>query len=92
MRRLLSDPLIRAWAWLVGLGLATTAAAEGIGAGLAVPVLGTGLLAVAFVKARLILARYLGLDAAPAWRRGFEAAIGAFLVLLAGLYLVPVLG
>lgn len=85
------DPLIRAWGWLVGLGLVTTAAAEGVSAGLAVPVLGTLILAVAFLKARLILVRYLGLDRAPGWRRGFEGAIGAFMALLAGLYLAPAL-
>jgi hypothetical protein len=54
-------------------------------------VLGTLILAVAFLKARLILVRYLGLDRAPGWRRGFEGAIGAFMVLLAGLYLAPAL-
>jgi len=91
MTRLLADPLLRAWGWLVGLGLATTAAAGGVSSGAAVPVLGVLLLAVAFLKARLILGRYLGLDRAPAWRRAFLGAIAALLMLLAGLYLIPAL-
>jgi len=91
MIRALCDPLIRAWAWLVGLGLATAAGARLIELGLPAPALGVAVLAVAFVKARLILGRYLGLDRAPAWRRAFVAALGAFLALLCGLYLIPAL-
>jgi hypothetical protein len=37
----------------------------------------------------VILARYLGLAAAPFWRRGFEVALALFCLLLLGLYLAP---
>lgn len=91
MIRLIADPLWRAWGALVGLGFATTAAAWGIEAGVAPTALGAAILGFAFLKARLILLRYLGLERVPAWRRGFLGAIGLYLLLLLGLYLVPAL-
>ena len=86
----LHDPLWRAWATLLGLGVVTTLAAA-LGGHLPAPVLGAVLLAVAWTKARIILARYLGLVQAPAWQRGFDAVLGAFLLLLYGIYLIPAL-
>ncbi|MBC7153389.1 MAG: nitric oxide reductase F protein [Rhodobacteraceae bacterium] len=50
---------------------------------------GALILALAWLKARVILARYLGLAAAPFWRRGFEVALALFCLLLLGLYLAP---
>ena len=46
-------------------------------------------LVLAWQKARIILAQYLGLAAASAWRRGFEFALGMLCLLMLGLYLVP---
>lgn len=89
MRRFLDDPLRRAWAWLLALGLATTIGALAIEAGRLTPLVGAVILMIAFLKARLILARYLGLAQAPFWRRGFDLALGAFTALLLGLYLIP---
>lgn len=89
MMRLVRDRLLRGWAALVALGAGTGLAALGIEAGLWAPPLGAAILTLAWLKARLILARYLGLDEAPAWRRGFDTAVAAFLLLLLGLYLVP---
>ncbi len=54
---------------------------------LAIP--GIAILVLAWLKARLILAAYLGLAAAPFWRRGFEIALAAYGLLLAALYLIP---
>jgi hypothetical protein len=85
----MTDPLIRAWALLIALGLATTAiAALGPEAG-APLALGALILAIAFLKMRLILTRYLGLANAPFWRRGFDATLALFVLLLLGLYAVP---
>jgi len=82
------DPLLRAWTglMLLSLGSATislwhwppgqTAVAGGI------------ILTLAWLKARVILSRYLGLGRAPFWRRGFEIALGLFCLLLLGLYLL----
>ena len=50
---------------------------------------GTLILTFAWLKARLILGRYLRLDAAPFWRRGFGISLGLFCLLLLGLYLAP---
>jgi len=88
MRGLPDDPLWRAWGLLLALGAVTTLAA-GLGGRLAAPLLGAVILAVAWAKARLILARYLGLAQAPGWLGGFQAVLGAFLLLLYGIYLVP---
>jgi len=87
----MTDPLTRAWIALVFLGLATTAiAALGPEAGARIW-LGALILAIAFLKMRLILTRYLGLADAPFWCRGFDVTLGLFVLLLLVLYLVPAL-
>ncbi|MFP7674476.1 nitric oxide reductase F protein [Marivita sp. S0852] len=80
-----------AWALLVALSLGSTALSLSgvyvqwpVAAGVAVMVL-------AWQKARIILAQYLGLASAPTWRRGFDVALTALCLLLLGLYLVPLL-
>jgi hypothetical protein len=80
------DPLIRAWAALVVLGLGATliAASPGLLPG---PAAGALLLILAWAKARLILNAFLGLSAAPAWARGFGLALGLYMALLLGLAL-----
>lgn len=52
---------------------------------------GIAVLALAWLKARIILSQYLGLVAAPSWRRGFEFALAALCLLLLGLYLLPII-
>jgi len=47
------------------------------------------ILTFAWLKARVILSYYLGLNAAPFWRRGFGISLGIFCLLLLGLYLLP---
>lgn len=74
----------RAWFLLLALsGASTLLAASGL-AGAAFTV---AVLALAGAKARLILSSYLGLDAAPAIRFGFDLALAALLVLFAVLAL-----
>lgn len=47
---------------------------------------GTGVLVLAWLKARVILLRYLGLAEAPSWQRGFDISLGLFLLILLALY------
>ncbi len=82
--------LIRAWATLIALSLGSTALAVGAIPPAWQPVAGAAILILAWAKARVILARYLGLAAAPFWARGFGVALGVFCLVLLGLYLVPI--
>lgn len=83
------DPLRRAWATLILLSAAATALA------LLRPLMGpwgdaaagAAIIALAGLKARVILGRYLGLDAVPGARRGFDAALGGFAVAALVLFL-----
>jgi hypothetical protein len=85
--------LRRALAGLVVLGLATTGIAilrDGA-ANLWPPFAAAALLVLAGLKAEIILGRYLTLRAAPAWLRGFRAAIVLLLAIQYAIWLVPVL-
>ncbi len=90
--RLLSDPLTRAWAWLVALSLGSTVIAMQVSAGslqgLAVTAAGAAIMALAWAKARIILARYLGLAQAPFWHRGFSLVMALYCAGLLVLYLI----
>jgi hypothetical protein len=92
MRGLLADPLLRAWGWLMAASGATTVLTLATDGRPLAAWSAAALLALSGVKAALILRRYLGLDAAPVWRRGFETAIGAALLLFLGLFLIPLAG
>lgn len=83
------DPLLRAWAALLVLSLGSTAVSLWHWPSGLLAVAGGLILALAWVKARVILARYLGLAQAPFWRRGFEIALAVFCLGLLGLYLLP---
>ena len=74
----------RAWVWLVALSVASTGLAA---SGLAGPAFVVSVLALAGLKARVILSRYLGLAAAPGWQRGFDLGLGLFLATCATLAL-----
>lgn len=52
---------------------------------------GAMILALAWLKARVILRRYLGLASAPFWARGFGVSLAVFCALLLGLYLLPLM-
>ncbi len=71
------------------LSLTTTAIAYSVTRGIAGPIAGAAILFLAYMKARLILARYLGLAEAPSWYRGFNLVIGGYMLLLLLLYLLP---
>lgn len=86
---MLQDRLWRSWIWLLLLCLTSTAVALSVTAGIAGPLAGAVILFLAYMKARLILARYLGLAEAPTWYRGFKLAIGGYMLLLLALYLSP---
>ena len=74
----------RAWIALLALSAASTAVAA---TGATGPMFALAVLALAGIKARLILGVYLGLSAAPAWLRGFDLALALLLAALAGLAL-----
>lgn len=81
--------LPRAWIALLGLSLGSTLIAALVGHGMGRTAVGAAILALAWMKARIILSRYLGLWQAPGWRVGFNWALGFFCLILLGLFLVP---
>lgn len=86
---MLANPLSRAWLWLIGLSLGSTAVSLWHWPPAFTALAGGVILVLAWLKARVILARYLGLCDAPFWRRGFEISLGLFCLLLLALYLAP---
>lgn len=52
---------------------------------------GVAILTLSWLKARIILQRYLGLAQAPFWARGFNIGLALSCLLFLGLYLVPVM-
>ncbi len=83
--------LVKAWGGLVALGAATSLLAAVVGPPPIPLVAAAVVLALAWLKARVILRRYLGLAAAPSWRGAFDVAIAAYALLLFGLFSIPVL-
>ncbi len=77
----------RTLAWLVALSLTTTLLARFAPGG--VIWVSLAFLLLSAIKARFILGGYLDLDASRFWLRGFSVFIGVFLMLAAGLYLLP---
>ncbi|WP_226779067.1 cytochrome C oxidase subunit IV family protein [Oceaniglobus trochenteri] len=84
-------PLERAWLALILLSGASTVLAELVDSGFDTRITGSIVMLLAFLKARVILSRYLGLAAAPRWRGGFNLCLGLFCIALLGLYLAPAL-
>lgn len=87
---MMADPLIRAWLWLLGLSLVSTALAvltEGAHGGAVTRLAGAAIVLVAFLKARVILRDYLDLARAPSFGPGFVAGIALLLAVLGGIYL-----
>ena len=78
-------PLTRAWIVLIALGILSVVAAGLVDAGIDRRI--TGAMVLLLFKARVVLSRYLGLWAAPSWRRAFNLSLTAFCLLLLGLYL-----
>jgi len=78
--------LIQAWITLVVLSFGTVLIASSDASGRGGLIAAAGVLALAGLKARVILARYLGLSGARFWLRAFDLAIGLFLALSFALY------
>jgi hypothetical protein len=84
--------LTRALAVLIALGAGTTAIAVlRDSAGPFWPAAAALLLVLAGLKAEIILARYLALRVAPAWLRGFRAALVLLIAILYALWLIPLM-
>ncbi len=83
--------LYRAWGSLIVLSLLSTALSVLVFSAEWTAAAGTAILALAWVKARIVLSRYMGLAQAPSWQRGFDLCLGVFAITLMGLYLVPVI-
>ena len=78
---MIMDVLTKTWALLIGL-TAATAALAGVSGRLAVILV----LVLAFLKARLILGRFLHLAAAPGWLAAFTLPVGIWLALIGAGY------
>lgn len=85
--QMIRDNLWRAWAWLLAFSLVSTFAAQWLET--YAPMVGILILALAYLKMRLILSRYLGLAATPYWNAGFGLVLGLYMLGLLGLYLMP---
>ena len=77
--------IYKAWAILLALSFATTAMT--LYDGSSPSVIAAALLALAGLKARTILARYLELQRSPFWMNAFDLVIGIFLLIAFALYL-----
>lgn len=77
--------LRRAWVTLLALSLASTLLTM-----LPAPpaFVGSGILILALIKVRVILARYLDLADSPTWLRGFTFVMIAFGCLILALFLI----
>ena len=79
--------LVEAWGTLVVLSLGTVLIASAGTSSRSGGVMAAGVLTLAALKARVILARYLGLAGSRFWMRTFDLAIGLFLALSFALFL-----
>ncbi|SDX26784.1 Cytochrome C oxidase subunit IV [Ruegeria halocynthiae] len=77
--------LTRAW-----LGLLALSVASAVLTMLHAPaaLIGAGILILALIKSRIILARYLDLSTSPAWLRGFTMVLTGFAIVVFALYLM----
>lgn len=90
------DKLLRAWVFLLLLSAISTGVAVFVDRGSAQgasgwinAAAGVAILGLALIKGRIILSRYLGLETAPFWRRGFNFGLTIYALVLLGLYLAP---
>ncbi len=84
-RRRLPNALTRAWFTL--LALSVTSALLTL-LPFAPTIVGAGILGLALLKCRIILAQYLDLAASPAWLRGFSIVLTGFALIILVLYLL----
>lgn len=83
------EPTTRAWLLLLLLSAASVLASILAGGSFSASAIGALVLLFAWMKARVILSRYLGLWQAPAWLSGFNWALGLYSLLLLALFLIP---
>ncbi|SHJ74097.1 hypothetical protein SAMN05444000_11290 [Shimia gijangensis] len=83
-----TDTLSKAWIWLIALSGGSAVVAVFVEQGMDRRIAGSVILALALLKSRTILSRYLGLSEAPSWRRGFNMVLTFYCVVLLGLYLI----
>jgi len=88
---MIRDATTRAWVALSVLSAASVVVASTAGTDFGGSISGAVILLFAWVRARIVLARYLGLWRAPGWLAGFNWVLGCYCLLLLGLFLVPVL-
>lgn len=80
--------LVQAWGMLLALSFSTTALTlvdRPVATRMGIAVL---VLVLAGVKARIILARYLGLAASHFWTWAFDVALGLFIAIAVAIYLI----
>lgn len=77
--------LCRTWAFLIGLSLASTGLASLINRGAAGQAVMAVIIALAWIKAHLILRDYLRLARSPVILRGFDIALGLAMMAMLGL-------
>lgn len=85
-------PLTEAWLALVGLSAATTLMTLAAPSDSGRLLVAAGVLGLAGLKARVILARYLGLQNSRFWMRAFDLTIGVFLALGLAVYMLGTKG
>lgn len=83
------DPILTAWLILLALSGASVAVSQLEGSNVPIAVIGATIFLFAWIKARVILLRYLGLSAAPAWAAGFTWVLGLYGFIMLTLYLIP---
>ncbi len=83
------DDIDRAWIGLIALSAGSTIVAASLQIGLDHRLIGALILFLALLKARLVLAHYLGLSQAPRCKYGFNVFLTLFCLLLLTLYLIP---
>ncbi|WP_269586016.1 cytochrome C oxidase subunit IV family protein [Roseibium sp. Sym1] len=79
----------RAWLQLLLLSAASVFLAAWSGVLPGPTATGALVLVIAWLKARVILSRYLGLWQAPSWQSGFNWGLGIYCLVLLGLFLAP---
>lgn len=84
---MLARDLVHAWGALVALSLGTVLIASADVSRDGGLIAAASVLTLAGLKARVILARYLGLAGSRFWTRAFDLAIGLFLALALAVYL-----
>lgn len=80
--------LVRSWTALVVLSVATTVLTLIEADGTLGVAIAAGVLFLAGLKARIILARYLSLSQSRFWLRAFTSAVAAFLAIALVIYLI----